>query len=255
MVAGNAASSAAPASKPPNIPQNAIMPRKIIKNGELGLSVKSYEPFFVLLQEQIKSNDGYIGQIETHKSTNAISSAHIILRLPPEKIDNFVGWLREQGVMYSEKITADDVSEQYYDLKARLENARRFENRLQEMLRTNTGKLEDLVLVEEKLNQIREQIEQFEGKIRYFDNLVGMATLTLNISVQESYIAYHAPSFTERAAEVWQQSLASLKEFCQVIGLMVVALIPWFIPLAAIAVLLWYFIKRMRLRYFKKPTL
>jgi hypothetical protein len=70
-----------------------------------------------------------------------------------------VSWLREQGIIQSENIKAEDVSEEYYDIQARLENAKRLEARLLDMVQKNTGKLADLVLLEEKLGEVRERIE------------------------------------------------------------------------------------------------
>jgi hypothetical protein len=223
--------------------QATAMPRKIIKNGEIGLVVKSYDPFFNALQKQVADSGGYLSQIQVYRGTGSISSAQIVLRLPPEKLDPFIIWLRDQGILSSEKITAEDISEQYYDLQARLENARKFESRLLEMLKTQTGKLQDLVLVEEKLNQIREQIEQFEGKLRYFDNLVGMSTLTLNISVEEKYTSSKTVTFSDRASQAWNDSVQSLKDFFQTFGLILIAVVPWVIPFGVLIIIGWYSVK------------
>lgn len=220
-----------------------LMERKIIRNGKLHIVVKYYEPFFTALQKNVLASGGYISQIQVTRGSAQISSAMIVLRLKPKELDRTISWLKEQGVVISEKITADDISEQYYDLKTRLSNARRFEERLLEMLKTQTGKLEDVLMVEEKLNQVREQVEQFEGKLRYFDNLVGLATLTLNISVQEKYIPPRAPGFGERAVRVWHESTASLKDFTQGAGLFGIAIVPWIIPVAILGLIVRYILK------------
>ncbi|MEW6738213.1 MAG: DUF4349 domain-containing protein, partial [Acidobacteriota bacterium] len=238
-VSGSAAKTLIQASDGQNSAPPANLPRKIIKNGELGIVVKTYEPFFADLQQQISASGGYISQTQVNRGTDIIYSATVTLRVPPDKLDTFISWLRQQGTITSEKITADDISEHYYDLQARLANARRFEARLLEMLKTQTGKLEDLVLVEEKLNQVREQIEQFEGKLRYYDSLTAMATLTLSISVKQNYIAT-APTFGSRAKEAWNDSLEALGEFCQIAILFAIAVFPWLIPLAIFALICRY---------------
>lgn len=208
--------------------------RKIIRNGDFSVRVKSYDPFSVALQKQLALTGGYISQTEVNRNSSSIYSASITLRLPPEQLDAFLDWLRTQGVVTSEKLTTDDITEKYYDLKARLENARRFEARLLEMLKTQTGRLEDVLAVEEKLNQIREQIEQMEGRLRVLDSLVSMSTVTLRVSVEEYYVAPVEPTFSDRASRVWRDSVRALKEFVQGLGLVIVALIPWLIPIAII---------------------
>lgn len=217
--------------------------RKIVKTGDIRLVVKTYEPFSSALEKQVSVAGGYISQAQINRGPGEISSAQIILRIPPDKLDLLVSWLRDQGIVTSENIKADDISEQYYDLKSRLDNARKFEARLLDMLKTQTGNLQELVLVEEKLNQVREQIEQFEGKIRYFDNIAAMSTLTLNVSVEEHYVSPKSPTFGDRAAEVWRDSVQALVAFIQGLGLIVVGLIPWLIPLGIILAIGWYLLK------------
>lgn len=208
--------------------------RKIIRNGDFSIRVKSYDPFSVALQKQLALTGGYISQTEVNRSSSSIYYASITLRLPPEQLEAFLAWLRTQGIVTSEKLTTDDITEKYYDLKSRLENARRFELRLLEMLKTQTGRLEDVLAVEEKLNQIREQIEQMEGRLRVMDSLVSMSTVTLRISIDEYYVAPVEPTFGDRASKVWHNSVRTLKEFIQDLGLVVVALIPWLIPIAIV---------------------
>lgn len=233
------------------VPAGQPVVRKIVKNGELSLVVKVFEPFSDALQKQVTDAGGYVSQTQVNRGVKSISSAHVTLRVPPEKLDALVAWLRTQGIVTSEKITAEDVSEQYYDLKARLDNARRFEERLLAMLKTQTGNLQEVVLVEEKLNQVRQQIEQFEGRLRYLDNLIGMSVLTLNVSVEEHYVSPAAPTFGDRAARVWRDSVESLQEFTQGIGLLLVALVPWSIPIALVLAGFW-FVGKLVWRFLKK---
>ena len=212
--------------------------RKIIHNGEITLVVKHYEPFFKALQRQLAQSGGYLAHIEATRNGQEVATATIRFRVPPDKLHLMVSWLGEQGVVASERVTAEDISEQYYDLKARLQNAQRFEERLIQMLRTQTGKLNDVVLVEEKLNQIREQIEQMEGKLRLYDHLVDLATLTLNVRIEQHYVPPHYPTFGERAMMAWRDSTQALRQVAQGTALLAITISPWILPLAAFGFLL-----------------
>jgi hypothetical protein len=133
-----------------------------------------------------------------------------------------------------------------------LQNARRFESRLLEMLRTQTGQLQDVVLVEEKLNQIREQIEQFEGKVRLYDNLAGLATLTLSVRVEEHYAVSNPPTFGQRIARAWRHSVEDLQEFLEGLALAGVTVAPWMPLLSAAVILVWMGHKRLLRGWRKK---
>jgi len=220
--------------------------RKIIRSGEVTLQVKHYEPFFQALQKRVDITGGFIASIQSQRNGESVSNASLTLRVPPAQLQTMVSWLREQGMISNEHIQAEDISEQYYDLKARLQNAQRFEARLLEMLKTQTGNLQDLILVEGKLNEVREQIEQMEGKVRYFDALTDLATLTVQVQVESVYIPPAPPTFLNRVARAWRNSLEGLFETAQGFAVMVVVVTPWILPLVLLALLLRLIWRRLR---------
>lgn len=242
--AADEGASAQPASAHQAVPVRPIE-RKIIRNGSFALTVKSFDAFFAELQQQVSSSGGFVAQVQANRGSGTVSAAQIIVRVFPDKVDAFTSWLRGQGTLTSEHLTSEDITEHYFDLQARLQNARRFETRLLEMLRTQTGKLQDLVLVEEKLNQIREQIEQFEGKVRLYDNLSGLATLTLSVRVEEHYVVSNPPTFAETVAATWRHSTRNLREFLEALALVAVAVAPWIPLISVLGILIWIGQKRL----------
>jgi uncharacterized protein DUF4349 len=122
------------------------------------------------------------------------------------------------------------------------------------MLRTQTGKLQDVVLVEEKLNQIREQIEQFEGKLRLYDHLTSLATLTLSVRVEEHYAVSHPPTFAELVFSTWQNSTRVLRESLETFTLTCVAITPWIPFLLLLFITIWLVQKRSLSGLRKKQT-
>jgi Domain of unknown function (DUF4349) len=155
--------------------------RKIITSGQVALTVKVYDPFYKALEQQLQQIGGYVSNLEATRDSGSVRWATITIRIPPARTNLMLSWLREHGMIQSENIKAEDVSEEYYDIQARLQNAKRLEARLLDMVQKNTGKLADLVLLEEKIGEVRENIEQMEGRIRNMDRLISLATLSLNV--------------------------------------------------------------------------
>jgi hypothetical protein len=79
------------------------------------------------------------------------------------------------------------MTSQYVDLQARLTNARNTEQRLTDLLRDRTGKLSDVLAVEQELDRVRGQIEQMEAERKTMSNQVSFATL--NATISEDYKA------------------------------------------------------------------
>ncbi len=70
---------------------------------------------------------------------------------------------------------------------ARLANARNTEQRLTDLLRNRTGKLSDVLEVEQEVDRVRGEIEQMEAERKNMANQVSFATL--NATITEDYQA------------------------------------------------------------------
>jgi hypothetical protein len=89
--------------------------------------------------------------------------------------------LKGLGKVEDVSVSADDITDQYYDLQIRMENQKRLEKRLLELLNRQTNKLSDLLEVERELARVRTQIDSMEGRKRLWDNQVAYSTLYVNV--------------------------------------------------------------------------
>ncbi len=92
---------------------------------------------------------------------------------------------RALGELKNQTLGTDDVTKAYFDTDARLRNAKRMEERLLDMLQKKTGKVSDLLEVEKELGRVREQIEQMQGTLKYYDALVQYATVTITLAEKD----------------------------------------------------------------------
>jgi hypothetical protein len=74
------------------------------------------------------------------------------------------------------------VTAQYVDLEARLGNSRQTEQRLADLLRNRTGKLSDVLEVEQEISRVRGEIEQMEAERKNLSKQVSYATLSATIT-------------------------------------------------------------------------
>ncbi len=108
-------------------------------------------------------------------------------RVPVDHFDSFVESIVALGELERNNRTSQDVTEQYYDIEARIKNKRLEEQTLAKILQERSGKLEDVLKIEIELSRVRGEIEQLEGKIRVLENLSSLATLTLNVRERDKY--------------------------------------------------------------------
>ena len=115
---------------------------------------------------------------------------------------------------------------------------RRLEQRLLALLAARTGKLEEVLSVERELARVREEIERYEGRLRYLSSRVAMSTLTITVH-EPTPILGNNPGENPIAAafrRAWRNFVALVAGLIASLGVM--------IPLAALGILGWYLYKR-----------
>ena len=163
-------------------PQEA---RKIIRTGDVSLEVESYEATYTKLNDLITAEKGQITSASTQKLANGKIRATVILRVVPERFDAVLALLKGFGTVQNQTIGSQDVTKAYIDLETRLKSKEILGERLRTLLKDGKGTVKELMEVEVQLGATNEAIEQLKGEIKYYDNQVGMSTITLRISEKD----------------------------------------------------------------------
>jgi len=180
-VAANDAELHQSASVPPLWSDPAADPssRLIIRTGQAGIEVDSLEPALDLLRVTATRIGGFVGNANIQTGRNQVRQATVEIKVPAGRFDDLADGLRPLGRVEFLNVGAEDVSEEFVDLNARTDNARRMEERLLGLLATRTGKLQDVLSVERELARVREEIERMEGRLRYLKTRAQLSTLSV----------------------------------------------------------------------------
>jgi phage-related minor tail protein len=147
--------------------------------------------------------------------------------------------LKPIGELESSKTQADDVGEEFVDVTARMENTHRLERRLIDLLATRTGKLKDVLDVEQSLARVREEIERYEGRLRYLKAHTAMSTLTVYVHEPVPIVgSVGASVMGEAFQQAWRNFVTFLALFVQSLGVIV--------PIGALAAAVWFATRRWR---------
>jgi hypothetical protein len=154
----------------------------IVRTAELAITTRDFDAARTRVDDILKREGGYVGEMNISSPGDAERKLTAVLRVPADRLGTAITELKQVGHAESESQAGEEVASQYVDLQARLTNARNTEQRLTELLRTRTGKLEEVVAVEEKLSQVREEIERMEAERKTLTRRVDFATLNLSLS-------------------------------------------------------------------------
>jgi hypothetical protein len=162
------------------------IPAKIIKTAEISMQVKDIKEGRKAILAIVQQGNAYIAS--ENEATNSYSMTNdMTIRLKPEGFESIVSKLLDISI-YTDynRITSQDVTADYVDTEARLKSRRDVEARYTEILQKATT-ISDIMAVEEKLSQIREEIEAAEGKLKYMNDQVGYSTINLHFYEKLDY--------------------------------------------------------------------
>jgi hypothetical protein len=223
--------------------------RKIIYDGQVDLIVASVDPIAQKVGSLVRDARGYIAEQSVTGSPGSQRSMRWRFRIPVEQFDAFTSAIVALGELERNNRTSQDVTEQYYDIEARIKNKRVEEQTLNKILQERSGKLEDVLKIEIELSRVRGEIEQLEGKIRVLENLSSLATLTLNIREREKY-APPPPTVADcptQIARTWDAATLNLVNHGKSLVLWTVSWVLW-VPFLLVGLLLGWTVLRWLVR-------
>ncbi|MFN2637018.1 MAG: DUF4349 domain-containing protein [Gemmatimonadaceae bacterium] len=221
-------------------------PSMLIRTGQAYIEVDKVDPAIVKLRQLAAQVGGYITNSSVSGGRDQMRQATLELKIPAPKYDQAVSSLSTIGKVETVTTSAQDVGEEYVDVTARVDNAKRLEQRLIALLATRTGKLEEVLSVERELARVREQIERYEGRLRFLSSRVAVSTLTVTVH-EPAPILGNAPGenpLVGALRRAWRNFIGFIAGLIASLGVI--------IPLAAIGVLAWYVYRRW-VRYWFQP--
>ncbi len=102
----------------------------------------------------------------------------ITVRVPAEQFRKLLAAISKLGDVQHREETVEDVTDEFYDLKVRLDNARAMRQRLEQLLE-QAKNVEEALAVEKELGRITEQIERYEGRLKLLRELISFSTITV----------------------------------------------------------------------------
>lgn len=153
----------------------------LIRTGNASIEVQSLDPAIDQVRALAGQMGGFVANTSIQAGDKRFRNASIELRIPNERFDAAVSGLNGLGKLETVQVTTEDVGEQYTDIQARVANAHRLEERLIDVLARRPGKLQEILEIERELARVREEIERYEGRLRYLKSRAATSRLTLSV--------------------------------------------------------------------------
>lgn len=182
----------------------------IIFTAALTIVAKEYGSARPALDRILATHGGFAAQLSATDTKGEAQTLTATLHVPSDKLSAVVNELKKLGRVESETQKGDEVTQQYTDLTARLSNARNTEQRLIAVLRERTGKVKDILEVEQEIARVREEIETMDAERRTMENRVQFATIQLQ--VREDYKAALEVAPPTTGTRLWNALVAGIRD-------------------------------------------
>jgi hypothetical protein len=230
------------------VPSGNAIRRKIIYRATVEIVVEDFDPVQSKVDALVKQFDAYLAKSNISGKPGTPRSGRWTVRVPAERYDAFLEAARELGEVRRVSSDSQDVTEEFYDVEARIRNKKQEESRLIELLKTATGKLEEVLAVEKEISRVRGEVEQLEGRMRVLADLTTLATVELQVDEIKDYVPEEAATYSTRVRRALQGSIVALKATAQNLSIAAVALAPWLAVLVVVLVPLGLWARARRKR-------
>lgn len=154
---------------------------KKIYRATLELQTLEFEKANEDIGRLIDEAGGWVEQKDVSTYSSSYRSAYYTVRVPAAKFESFCAGVGELCHVTYSTSSAEDISESYYDTKARLETAQIKLERLQALLK-DADNMADIITIESAISDTEYQIDYLSGTLRSYDSLVDYATVCLNLN-------------------------------------------------------------------------
>ena len=158
--------------------QNGV---KKIYRATLELQTLEFEKANEDIDRLINEVGGWVEQKDVSTYSSSYRGAYYTVRVPASKFESFCTGVGELCHVTYSTSSAEDISESYYDTKARLDTAQIKLARLQELLK-DADNMADIITIESAISETEYQIDYLSGTLRSYDSLVDYATVCLNLN-------------------------------------------------------------------------
>jgi hypothetical protein len=156
--------------------------RKLIRRSWLTMGVKDLAQAEKQAKAIVEQKTGYIQNTNDEQG----KSFNLSIRVPQDQYVPALLELRKVGIVISENENVQDVTTEFIDNKARLENLHKLRNRIQ-LLLNRADRIEDLLKIERELNRTQSEIDRLEGRMKYLKGQVDYASIEFSAEKQKTY--------------------------------------------------------------------
>ena len=230
---------------------SAVTDRKLIRKISLSAETEDMDPLLSGIDAKVTELGGYIESREVYTGSNYVSYsqsryASLTIRIPAERLDEFVSHVGNVSNVTSTSDSSEDVTLSYVATESRMKALQTEEERLLALI-GEADNLTELLQLEERLTEVRTELERVTSQLKLYDNLVDYGTVHLSVTQVKEYTVVEVETIWQRMGKGLAENWKDLCETAEDLLVLIVVSLPYLIPIG-LAGLLVFIVVRLATR-------
>lgn len=226
--------------------------RKLIKTVNMDVETREYDRLLTTIENKVTELGGYIESLDAYNGSSYYSyrstrNANLTIRIPKDRLEDFLNTVSDLGNVTNRSENVQDVTLTYVDLQSHRDALRTEQERLLQLLE-QAESIDDIITIEQRLSDVRYQLESMESQLRSYDNQVDYSTVYLYIDEVEVYTPVEEETAWERISTGFADSLKNIGEGAKEAGIWFVIHIPYLVIWAVVIVIIILILKKIKKR-------
>ena len=217
--------------------------RKIIKQASVNIETKNSEELIKKINDNVKSANGYVSSLEEN-NYNEYRRISTTVNVPPEKLDEFLVFLGENGTITEKSVVTSDITDSYTETASKIKAYETKEKALLGILE-KCENVQDTITVQNRLSEVRSELEAMKSKKKLYDSQISYSEITISV-VQVERESRVVKGFGSEVSEKFSESLYNLGQFFRNLAVFLLGASPYILVLTSVIVLAVIVIKRKK---------
>lgn len=223
--------------------------RKLIRNITMQVETEEFDKMISGINAKLSEAGGYIEQSDisgtslNYRGEPVPRYGNITARIPNDKLDRFVGAVSDSGNVTNKSESTQDVTLQYSDVESRKKSLEIEQERIWQFLE-KAESIDTVITLEQRLSDIRYQLESMESQLRLYDNQVDYSTVYLSISEVTAYTPVTPETTGVRIKNGLAKNFESIVTALTNLLILFITTCPFWIPLALLAAIVISIVRR-----------
>ena len=211
--------------------------QKLIKTVHMSAETMEFDTLVADVRAKTESAGGYVenSDVGGDYGMDMTRYAYLVLRIPADKLDDFVGEVKNASNVRSFGESTEDVTLQYTDLDTHIKALREELDALFSMMEQATS-MEDILAIQSQITDVRYEIESYESQLRVYDNQVTYSTVYLDLYEVDRESSTAGTTFGERVKAKFNDNLYQMGQGFQNFMVGLLGGLPILLPIIIICV-------------------